>query len=288
MAAIELGLREERRLNRGLRSSRRPVVALLGTLVLISVAAPASGESGAALQAGSTRVSPTKALFDGKRAISLTYGFRGAGPADIRVRVIRASNGGIVRSWVGRERLPRTRYTRAWNGTNDRGRAVAGGRYRFRFGPAGTNLRWPAGSLVIRDHAYPVAGPHSDRGSIGEFGAPRSGGRAHEGFDVLANCGTPLVAARGGRVQKSGFDPVLFGWFVLIDGRKTSRDYFYSHLRGKPRVSKGARVRTGERIGKVGRTGNARTTPCHLHFELRRPTGPIDPEPALRRWDRWG
>lgn len=277
----------------------RLIGPLLPALAVVAIAGPAlSGSAfaspsvvpngiGTGLEPGSTRTSPKEVLFDGPEPASLTYGFRGNTATDIRVRVISASSGKVVRSWVERSREPRTRYTRIWNGTDERGRSVASGRYRFRFGPAGSGIRWPAGSFVIRDHIYPVDGPHSARGAIGEFGAPRSGGRTHEGFDVLADCGTPLVAARGGEVRKARFDPVLFGWFVLIDGRKTKRDYFYSHLRDKPKVAKGERVHTGQRIGRVGQTGNARSTPCHLHFELRGPRGPMDPKLPLQRWDRW-
>jgi murein DD-endopeptidase MepM/ murein hydrolase activator NlpD len=46
-------------------------------------------------------------------------------------------------------------------------------------------------------------------------------------------------------------------------------------------------VRTGQRLGGVGRTGNARTVGCHLHFEMHVHGKPVDPEPALRRWDRF-
>jgi len=46
-------------------------------------------------------------------------------------------------------------------------------------------------------------------------------------------------------------------------------------------------VHTGQRIGSVGKTGNARTVGCHLHFEIHLRGQPIDPEPALRRWDRF-
>ncbi len=246
-----------------------------------------TGGIGTPLEPGSTRVFPREARFDAKKAVALTYAFKGGASADIRIRVIEAKTGRTVRSWLARDRDPATRYTRTWNATDDKGRAAPSGRYRFRFGPAGTSVRWPAGSLVLRDHIYPIDGPHSARGAIGGFGEPRSGGRTHEGFDELADCGTPLLAARGGRVQRAGFDPVLFGWFVLIDGRKTSDDYFYSHLRDRPLVAKRDRVRTGQRIGRVGQTGNARSTPCHLHFELRRRDGPVDPEPALTLWDRW-
>jgi murein DD-endopeptidase MepM/ murein hydrolase activator NlpD len=113
----------------------------------------------------------------------------------------------------------------------------------------------------------------------------------HEGQDVYAACGTRLEAARGGEVQAKGYHEALYGHWVLIDGLKTRVDHLYAHLRGPGPLGHGERVRTGGRIGAVGRTGNARTTPCHLHFELW-PDGyrrgrPADPLPSLRRWDGW-
>ena len=122
--------------------------------------------------------------------------------------------------------------------------------------------------------------------AIGEFGAPRTGGRIHEGFDVTGACGTPLLAARGGVVKRAGYDPVLYGNYVLIDARKSRQDHFYAHMNARPRVGDGERVRTGQGVGEIGRTGNAASTPCHLHFEIRVGGGPIDPEPKLRDWDR--
>jgi murein DD-endopeptidase MepM/ murein hydrolase activator NlpD len=122
---------------------------------------------------------------------------------------------------------------------------------------------------------------------VGEFGAPRSGGRTHEGFDIVAACGTKLVAARSGRVLQRRYDPKLDGNEVLIHARGTGRNYRYSHLRRPAIVPVGELVRTGQRIGGVGKTGNARGVGCHLHFEMRVRGRPIDPEPALRRWDRF-
>jgi murein DD-endopeptidase MepM/ murein hydrolase activator NlpD len=142
-------------------------------------------------------------------------------------------------------------------------------------------------NAVGRAHIFPVRGPHGVRGPIGEFGAPRSGGRIHEGFDVLASCGTELVAARVGKVVRRGHDSALYGFYVLIHGRGERRNYLYAYLRGPTLVHRGQIVRTGQRIGAVGRTGNARTVGCMLHFELRVGGRPIDPEPALRRWDRF-
>jgi murein DD-endopeptidase MepM/ murein hydrolase activator NlpD len=95
-----------------------------------------------------------------------------------------------------------------------------------------------------------------------------------------------LLAVRTGTVLRTGYDPVLYGSFLLVHGAGEGRNYFYSHLRQPPLVSKGDRIWAGQRVGRVGATGNARTVGCHLHFEIRAHGRPIDPEPALRRWDR--
>lgn len=136
-------------------------------------------------------------------------------------------------------------------------------------------------------HVFPVQGPHGVRGVIGEYHAPRSGGRIHEGFDITAGCGTELVAVRNGKVLRSGFDPVLYGWYVLIHGEGEDRSYFYAHMPHQARFHGGQRVWEGERIGAVGETGNAAGTGCHLHFEIHVRGVPVDPEPSLRRWDRY-
>lgn len=104
---------------------------------------------------------------------------------------------------------------------------------------------------------------------------------------MVASCGTPLVAVRGGRVRRAGFDPVLYGNYLLIHGEGERRSYFYAHLRRPAVVDRGDRVFTGQRVGAVGETGNARTVGCHLHFEIHVRGHPIDPSPALIRWDRY-
>jgi murein DD-endopeptidase MepM/ murein hydrolase activator NlpD len=128
---------------------------------------------------------------------------------------------------------------------------------------------------------------HGVRGAIGEFHAPRSGGRIHEGFDVTAACGAHLVAVRNGRVLRRGFDPVLYGNYLLVHGEGERRSYFYAHMPRPADVGKGERVWEGEPVGLVGETGNALGTGCHLHFEIQVRSIPVDPEPSLRRWDRY-
>lgn len=143
------------------------------------------------------------------------------------------------------------------------------------------------GATTYWGHVYPVAAPHGVRGAVGEYHASRNGGRIHEGFDITAGCGSPLVAVRNGKVRAVGYDPVLYGNYVLIHGEGERRSYFYAHLIRPPRVRKGERVIEGERVGAVGETGNAVGTGCHLHFEIQVNGVAIDPTPSLGRWDRW-
>jgi murein DD-endopeptidase MepM/ murein hydrolase activator NlpD len=152
--------------------------------------------------------------------------------------------------------------------------------------PAGASKRNGATRYV--EHAFPVVGAHWTRGFIGEFGAPRSGGRSHEGFDVVAPCGAGLVSVRSGRVFRRGHDPVLMGHYLVIAGAGERRTYLYAHLARPPAVSRGELVWAGRRIGVVGATGNARTVGCHLHIEIRSRGRLIDPEPVLRGWDGRG
>jgi murein DD-endopeptidase MepM/ murein hydrolase activator NlpD len=153
--------------------------------------------------------------------------------------------------------------------------------------PASAQIASSDGGVPYYGHVFPVQGAHGVRGPIGEYHAPRSGGRIHEGFDVTAACGTPLVAVRNGKVLDSGFDPVLYGWYLLIHGEGERRGYFYAHMPHPALVRRGERVWEGERVGSVGETGNAAGTGCHLHFEIHVHGVAIDPEPSLRRWDRY-
>lgn len=218
--------------------------------------------------------------------MTIRYRFAARRSVDVAVRIVRLAERRVVHRFLERRAAPGVTHRLRWGGLTSAGDDAPDGHYGVLAGRRGHRLR-RIGGFALHGHVFPVRGPHGTRGAIGEFGAPRSGGRTHEGFDVTAGCGTRLVAARGGRVLRSGFDPVLYGWFVLIDGREERRNYFYAHLRSPAAVRSGERIRTRQTIGEVGRTGNARTTPCHLHFELRSGGVPFDPAPALRRWDRY-
>lgn len=230
------------------------------------------------------RVTPAKAFYGG-RAVRIEF-LVGAGPLDLEIQIVRQATGKVARSFSVAQAIAQQPERIDWDGLTGGGRVAPNGRYTVRVLTPGGRAR-RAGALTLRSHVYPVRGPHADRGAIGAFGASRSGGRIHNGFDVNAACGTPIVAARAGRVVRRAYDPILYGNYVIIRGRLTQRDYSYVHLQRPASVRVGQQVSTGRRLGRVGDTGNARTTGCHLHFELRARGRPIDPRPELHAWDGW-
>lgn len=111
----------------------------------------------------------------------------------------------------------------------------------------------------------------------GRFLAPRSGRRRHRGIDLAAQLGSPVRAVRSGTVVQTGSHRGL-GTFVEIEHRGGLTS-LYAHLDGV-RTQAGARVRQGQVVGTVGKTGNARhpwITP-HVHFEVVKGEEPIDPQ----------
>jgi hypothetical protein len=118
-------------------------------------------------------------------------------------------------------------------------------------------------------HDGPCCQPVSGAKLVDTFGAARSGGRTHEGIDIFADAGTPIHAIAGGTVVQ-GFDSSLGGVVVRIQG-DDGRYYYYAHLKegSVDHLEVGERVNAGQVIGEVGRTGNAATTPAHLHFQVR-------------------
>jgi murein DD-endopeptidase MepM/ murein hydrolase activator NlpD len=121
----------------------------------------------------------------------------------------------------------------------------------------------------------PIGAPNAFTDS---WGAPRSGGRRHQGADVFAAYGTPLYALEAGAIRTS--DNSLGGVSVHLAG--TSGDaYYYAHL-SKRDVVTGQRVAVGEVVGAVGNSGNARSTPPHLHVQYHPGGGvPVNPTALL-------
>jgi hypothetical protein len=132
------------------------------------------------------------------------------------------------------------------------------------------------------DGVFPVRGGYDFGTETNRFG----GGRGHQGQDVFAACGTPIVAARAGTVSTAAYH-ARSGYHAVITAADGSSQA-YMHMQGPPAVTAGERVAAGAAIGAVGQSGNAQG--CHLHFEQwsapgwHRGGAPIDPLPDLRRW----
>jgi len=112
------------------------------------------------------------------------------------------------------------------------------------------------------------------------YGAPRSGGRSHQGVDMIAAKGTPVVAIEGGVLDLGSSS--LGGITIWLNGN-SGDEYYYAHLDGYASgVFDGMSVSVGELIGYVGNTGNAIYTVSHLHFEFHPGGGgAVNPTPLV-------
>jgi len=131
-----------------------------------------------------------------------------------------------------------------------------------------------AGQVATGASACPVFGTVA---FVNDWGYPRSGGRTHQGTDMFAAWGTPVVAVVDGVLRHDLDD--LGGIGIWLDGAD-GVSYYYAHLsawEGSPRL-----VTRGEVIGYVGDTGNAKGGAPHLHFGIRAPSGEmVNPYPTV-------
>lgn len=125
---------------------------------------------------------------------------------------------------------------------------------------------------------FPVPGL-SARAIQSQFGAARAAGtREHEGVDIFADRGTPVVAVADGVAQRGTNG--LGGNVVWLQPHTRDGTFYYAHLE-RWAIDGTATVRAGDVLGYVGNTGNARTTAPHLHFGIYA-RGAIDPLPFLQ------
>jgi murein DD-endopeptidase MepM/ murein hydrolase activator NlpD len=126
---------------------------------------------------------------------------------------------------------------------------------------------------------YPVAGTKSYIKD--KWGARRAGGlRKHKGIDIHARKGTPVVAICDGVIINRDHTAIGGKTLWLKSPRNTWTAY-YAHL-DKQFVKEGQTVRKGQVIGTVGNTGNARTTPSHLHFGVAKGKSWVNPLPYVK------
>lgn len=115
------------------------------------------------------------------------------------------------------------------------------------------------------------------------WGNSRDGGkRKHKGIDIFAPKGTPIVAVSDGIISYIGEQPKGGNclWLTTEDGAA----FYYAHLdRWAPGLYEGMEVQSGDLLGYVGNTGNAKTTPPHLHFGVNQDDEMVNPYPILTK-----
>jgi murein DD-endopeptidase MepM/ murein hydrolase activator NlpD len=219
---------------------------------------------------------------------------RAKGAPRVRIDLGRVRVGRSLRvAWPAGTALAPGRYVvrlevRGLGGTGLARSARAPGRARLTVRAPGQPPPPPAAVVAPAafGHAFPVAGPHT----YGEgFGAPRNG-YSHQGQDVLAPEGTPVVAPSAGTILSVDNQPSAAGYYV-VEHAGDGYDYFFAHCQAASTgVSPGQAVAPGQPLCRVGHTGDA--TGPHLHFEawvggwrVNAGSHPIDPLPLLKSWD---
>jgi murein DD-endopeptidase MepM/ murein hydrolase activator NlpD len=233
---------------------------------------------------------------------------------------VAASSGGTVVRFQVRDRARRVRVRLAFVNLADRSthrvnlggrrtgvvhsyswtRRVAAGAYRVRI-----TARNPRGKKAVRStamqvtapppvpatagaHRFPVAGAFSYGGAGGRFGAPRNG-HTHQGQDLSAAEGTPLVAVATGTIVWRAYQAAGAGHYLVLDADGEAYNHVYMHIQsGSMLVGKGDRVTVGQHIANVGNTGGSEGP--HLHFEIwdgpwYSGGHPVDPLPFLKSWE---
>jgi murein DD-endopeptidase MepM/ murein hydrolase activator NlpD len=132
---------------------------------------------------------------------------------------------------------------------------------------------------VSKTLAFPVTGNRSRIRDV--WGASRAGGiRKHKGIDIHAKRGTPIVAVCDGVIVEREHT-MVGGKTLWLKSAEHGWKAYYAHL-DKQLVKEGQHVRKGQVIGTVGNTGNARTTPSHLHYGIAGGNGWVNPLPYVK------
>jgi murein DD-endopeptidase MepM/ murein hydrolase activator NlpD len=129
---------------------------------------------------------------------------------------------------------------------------------------------------------FPVQGEYT---YFDDYGAARGQG-AHQGNDIMADRGTPLVAVDDGVISKMTRTESGLGGIYIWLRRADGVQYYYAHMDSIAEgLEVGSRISVGQVVGGVGNTGDARSAPPHLHFEIRNEWTPINPYTHLQAVD---
>jgi murein DD-endopeptidase MepM/ murein hydrolase activator NlpD len=139
-----------------------------------------------------------------------------------------------------------------------------------------------AGGPAIGGGHCPVVGAVAGRDFSNDWGFPRSGGRTHQGNDIFAAEGTPIVAIQAGTVVRTSPVDRGLGGITVTYRTADGSEWYNAHLLSiAPGIAPGVAVAAGQEIGTVGRTGNARTTPPHNHIGRRIGGSWVNPYPTI-------
>lgn len=137
----------------------------------------------------------------------------------------------------------------------------------------------PKPASISKTFVFPVAGKKNNIGSF--WGASREGGkRKHEGIDIFAKKGTPVVAIFDGIIVSRTATP-KGGKVLWLRSAAHGLSAYYAHL-DQQKVRVGQFVKKGQVLGTVGNTGNAKYTPSHLHFGIYTWKGAVNPLPYVK------
>jgi len=268
------------------------------------VAAP-GGTGGAAGPPASTgpagakvrRARPTLVIFEAAQATATSAGravvrFQvrdRASRVRVRLAFVSLAGKGTKRVNLGRRRTGKVHSIR---------RSLAAGSYRVRITAVNPRRKRAVRATTVEvappaptapsAGVFPVRGPYTFGGAGSRFGAGRTG-HIHQGQDVAAAEGTPLVAPKNSTVHWRAYQASGAGYYLVLDVDGEDYMHVFMHLRqGSLLVSKGDHVAAGQPIAQVGNTGGS--SGPHLHFEIWEGVWwggghPIDPLPVLKAWE---
>lgn len=273
------------------------VTALLAALLLSVIAAstavaidlPSDTASSSAAPAGTVAPTPAASVATPTSATaSLSLGARGASVRDLqralrraRYRYVRV-DGSFGPSTARAVKALQKRMHLKATGVADSALLKRLGIQVTGVAAVPTSAATPVlGATYLR--TFPVLGDYTYQD---DFGAARHQG-SHEGNDVIADRGLPVVAVADGVIKRmTRVETGLGGiWIWLRDN--AGNEYYYAHLDSiAAGLNPGSKVAVGQVIGAVGNTGDARATVTHLHFEVHPGGGgPVDPYTDLRAVD---
>ncbi|HEX2411168.1 MAG TPA: M23 family metallopeptidase [Solirubrobacteraceae bacterium] len=275
---------------------RRSLALALAALAAAPATADAQQTGGTEYVPGPLLSTPafkiTPARIAPGATLTLRYRIAGkAGKAYVRVDLLASDGTRAATRSLGRRRIGR-RLTARWRPELEPGSYTA--RLRATVASGGTarsstrRFEVTAPAVVAAPGIFPVRGPYSLGGDQARFGAGRPG-HSHQGQDIMAAAGTPVVSPRPGTVTWRAFQADGAGHYLVVrvdDGR----DMVFMHFQdGSVLVRKGQTVAAGQQLGRVGSTG--RSDGPHLHLEIW-PDGwyagngsaPIDPLADLLAW----